>query len=500
MFEKITPEQAGISSACVKKFIEKIESRGAIMHSLLLVRHGKIFAEHYWAPFNENSLQRMYSQTKSYTAMAIGLLAEEGKLSLDDKIADLFPEKIDGEIPYHLSELTVRNMLTMTTAGGPRNWFVEGDPDRTHHYFNNRNYTYPSGTYWKYDSAGSQVLCALAEKLSGKKLLDYLKDKMFNKIGSFQNARVLMCPNGDSWGDSALLCTTRDMASGGQLMLQGGKWNGEQLISAEFVKDACSPLVSNRTNWCRHCLDSQGYGYQIWSTPENGFAFVGMGDQLTICLPDKDFMFVCTADHQAPADVSERPMRTVLINAMYDFIYDNLQDAPLPEDKAAYDDYIKATENLELVCVKGAEDSPLREKIDGVSYVCNPENPLGWKRFKFVFDGKSAGTLYYENAQGEKALPFGVNKNAYGYFPQLGYSSERGTVKTTDGFMYKDAVALSWLDDNKLIIEVKIIDTYLGTCSGVFGFNGDFAAAHFEKAGEHFLEEYRGDLDAKAER
>ena len=499
MFERITPEQAGISSALVEKFIKKIESRGAIMHSLLLVRHGKIFAEHYWAPFNENTLQRMYSQTKSYTAMAIGLLADEGKLSLDDKIADLFPEKIDSEIPYHLSQLTVRNMLTMTTSGTPRNWFLEGDPDRTHHYFNNRDYTYSSGTYWKYDSAGSQVLCALAEKLSGKKLLDYLREKMFNKIGSFKTARVLMCGNNDSWGDSALLCTTRDMASGGQLLLNGGKWNGEQLLCADFVKEACSPLVNNRTNWCRHCLDSMGYGYQIWRAPENGFAFVGMGDQLTICLPDKDFMFVCTADHQAPADASEKPIRTMLINAVYDFIYDNLQDAPLAEDKAAYDSYIKSTENLELVSAQGKEDSPLRDKINGVKYICN-ETPLGWKWFKFVFEGKDGGELHYENAQGAKILPFGINKNVYGYFPELGYSSEHGTVKTTDGFMYKDAVSAAWYDDNKIFVEIKIIDTYLGTCSGMFGFSGDYAAAHFEKAAEHFLDEYKGDLDAKAER
>lgn len=498
MFERITPEEAGISSAQVAKFIKKIESRGAIMHSLMLVRHGKVFAEHYWAPFNENSLQRMYSQTKSYTALAIGLLEEEGKLSLDDKIADLFPEKIDGEIPQHLKNLTVRNMMTMTTAGAPRNWFVEGDPDRTHHYFNNRDFTHTSGAFWKYDSAGSQVLCALAEKLAGKKLLDYLKEKVFDKVGTFRTARVLMCANGDSWGDSALLCTTRDMASGGQLLMQGGKWNGEQLINEKFVKDACSPLVNNRTNWCRHSLDSEGYGYQIWRAPENGFAFVGMGDQLTICLPNKDFMFVCTADHQAPADAGEKPIRTMLINAMYDFIYDYLEDAPLPEDKKAYDAYIKATENLELSAAHGAEDSPLREKINGVTYKCEPNAPMKWEKFCFVFNGKDSGELRYTNAQGDKVIPFGVNKNVYGKFPELGYSSEYGTVKTTDGFMYDDAVSLAWMDDNKLIIEIKIVDKYLGTCSGVFGFDGDCAAAHFEKAAEHFLDEYQGEFDAKA--
>lgn len=497
MFEKITPEEAGISSAYVQKFIEKIEARGAIMHSLLLVRHGKIFAEHYWAPFNADSLQRMYSQTKSYTAMALGLLRSEGKLSFDDKICDHFPEKINGEIPEHLKALTVEDMLKMSTAGGPTKWFGCGNPDRTNHYFHGREYTHAPKTYWKYDSAGSQVLANLAEKLSGMKLLDYLKSKLFNKMGTFQSAGMLMCANGDAWGDSALLCTTRDMASAGQLLMQGGKWNGEQLLDADFVKTATSKLVSNRTNWTRHCFAAEGYGYQIWRTPGNGFAFVGMGDQLTICLPDKDFMFVCTADHQAPADAGEKPVRTMLVNALYDFIVDNLGDEPLPEDKSAYADYMASCGKLELACIKGEEDSPLREKINGVTYECE-SNVMGWTRFRFDFKDERGGELHYTNAQGDKVIPFGVNHNVYGYFPELGYSNEYGSVPTTDGFMYKDAVNLAWLDDNKLILEIKIIDTYLGTASGVFGFNGDYMAAHFEKSAEAFLNEYQGEFCGKA--
>ena len=499
MFEKITPEAAGISSAYVKKFIEKIEARGAIMHSLLLVRHGKIFAEHYWAPFAADTLQRMYSQTKSYVAIALGLLEEEGKLSFDDKIVDYFPEKIDGPLPEHLMAQTVKDMLKMSTAGGPTKWFDSGNPDRTNHYFHGRTYTHAPATYWKYDSAGSQVLANLAEKLAGMKLLDYLKLKLFDKMGTFRTAKMHMCANGDSWGDSALLCTTRDMASGGQLLMQGGKWEGEQLLNADFIKVATSKLVSNRTNWTRHCLDGEGYGYQIWRAPGNGFAFVGMGDQLTICLPELDFMFVCTADHQAPADAGEKPVRTMLINALYDFIVDNLGDEPLPEDEAAYGEYMARTAGLELASVKGESDSPLREKINGVTYELEP-NPMGWTRFRFDFKDNTAGELHYTNAQGDKVIPFGVNRNVYGYFPELGYSNEYGSVPTTDGFMYKDAASVAFLDDNKLILEVKIIDTYLGTLSGVFGWNGEYTAAHFEKAAEAFLNEYQGEFCGKAAR
>ena len=214
MFERITPEAAGISSDKIVKFIDRIEKRGAIMHSILMMRHGKIFNENYWAPFNKDFCHRMYSQTKSYAAIAIGLLEEEGKLSLDDKVCDIFPDKIDGEISIHLKEQTVRQMLTMTTVGNPVNWFYDTkNPDRTHIYFNERTSVHPAGTIWEYDSAGSQVLCAIVERLSGMPMLDYLKSKLFNKMGTFKTANILKTRNNDSWGDSALLCTTRDMAS-----------------------------------------------------------------------------------------------------------------------------------------------------------------------------------------------------------------------------------------------------------------------------------------------
>ena len=182
MFEKITPEQAGISSKNVTKFIKMLEKRGATTHSFLFMRGDKIFAEGYWKPFHQDYLHRQYSQTKSFTSIAIGLLEEEGKLNLDDKIADHFPEKIDGECDKYLKEQTIRDMLMMKTVSRPSAWFVSGNPDRTHHYFNNKRATHPSGSYWAYDSAGTQVLCALVEKLSGKSLLDYLKEKLFNEF------------------------------------------------------------------------------------------------------------------------------------------------------------------------------------------------------------------------------------------------------------------------------------------------------------------------------
>ncbi len=493
MFEKVTPEEYGLSSADIARFIQKIEARGAIMHSLLILRHGKILAEHYWSPFDADFCHRMYSQTKSYTAIAIGLLIGEGKLSLNTKLVDIFPE-YRGTHPF-IDEQTIEQMLTMTTVGNPVSWFSESKTaDRVEIYFKERKATHPAGTVWEYDSAGSQVLSQIAEKLSGMPLLDYLKEKLFDKMGTFQTAEILKTRNGASWGDSALLCTTRDMASMGQLLLDGGVWNGEQLIDADFVKAATAKQVDNRAHWERGVY-SHGYGYQIWRTEQNGFGFLGMGDEITICLPDKDLVFVCTADHQGTANRT----RGMLVSAFFDLIADKLSDRPLPPNEQDTALLAKTTSNLTLFAEKGLPDSKWRKEINGKRYSC-AKNPMGITEFTFRFNNDgSEGVFCYVNEQGYKEIPFGVNHNVFGQFPQLGYSDGFGGLRTTNGFRYRDAVSLAWLDENKLILFVQIIDRYFGLMSAVFAFRDSYATVQFRKVGEDFLAEYDGDLYAQRE-
>ena len=174
MFERITPEKAGIPSKYVCQFINTLEKRGLAMHSVLMMRGNDIFAEYYWKPFNKDFCHRMYSQTKSFVGVAIGLLEEDGKLKLNDRIADYFPEKIDKDIPENLKRLTIKDMLTMQTCGFTPSWFYNSDPDRTHFYLNENSAHLYSGMRWKYDSAGSQVLSTLIEKLTDMTLFDFL--------------------------------------------------------------------------------------------------------------------------------------------------------------------------------------------------------------------------------------------------------------------------------------------------------------------------------------
>ena len=493
MFEKITPEKAGISSKALAKYINVLNKCGMPMHSVLMMKGDKLFAEYYWAPFDKDFCHRMYSQTKSYTSIAIGLLEEERKLRLDDPMVKYFPEKIYNIIPENLKKQTIREMLTMTTVSECGSWFNNTSySDRTVFYFNHNRYEgcRAPGTLWEYDSAGSQVLSSLVEKLSGMSTFDYLNEKIFKHLGTFKTATMLKTRNGDSWGDSALICTPRDMMSFARFVMNYGTWNGERLMNEKYLRLATSKAADN-TEYSEG-IWRYGYGYQIWRTDLNGFAFYGMGSQFTICLPDHDIIFVCTADTQGNASAAQ-----CILGGFFDIVMDSYSAKPLTEDIAAKEALTEATKDLKLISAKGSEDSPFRAQLDGAEYRCC-KNPMGISRFSFHFspDGK-AGELHYTNEQGDKILPFGINHNVFGKFPQLGYSNDFGGLRTTDGFMYDDAVSFAWLQDNKIRLSVQIIDRYFGNSDWIFAFKGDDATVRMTKCAEDFLNEYDGYATAK---
>ena len=166
----------------VTEYVEKVtkEKKLPLLDVIAYKGHEKIYSHctSHSGKFGEGELLCMFSCTKVLTAVLGMRLVEEGKISLSDTVVSHFPERIDAdtEIPPHLASLTIRQMLTMTTAGGPsRWWFSAGDPDRTHLYLNDSGHPRAAGTLWEYDSAGSQVLSSLVEKLAGMPLLDYLK-------------------------------------------------------------------------------------------------------------------------------------------------------------------------------------------------------------------------------------------------------------------------------------------------------------------------------------
>jgi hypothetical protein len=174
---------------------------------------------------------------------------------------------------------------------------------------------------------------------------------------------------------------------------------------------------------------------------------------------------------------------------------DRISDIPLLSDVDEYAKLENTVKGLELFALKGEAESSLNERINGKTYICEPNN-LGMTKFLFAFDGDH-GEFRYTNAQGDKILPFGINKNVFGKFPELGYSDEVGREVTTNGHMYCDAVSLRFLGESKLQMKVQIIDKYFGNFLATFAFVGDEVACRFCATAENFLKEYNGTFTAK---
>ena len=480
MFERITPEAAGLSQQHIDRFLGTLAKWEINLHSVLMLRGNSLFHEQYTAPYTADMPHRMYSVTKSFVAIAIGFLADEGKLALDDPIIRYFPDKLPEEVSPWLQKQTIRHMLTMSTCFPGGHWFDFGVTDRTRWYFSLQPKK-PAGSVFFYDSTGSYVLSVLVERLSGMKFLDYLKLKLLDRLGDFENAEILTMPDGTPWGDSALLCTPRALLKFARFVMNHGKWEGEQLLSEQYMIEATScQTTNNEDGACNY--NSYGYGYQIWMD-ENGYSFHGMGGQFAICVPEKDFIFVCTADTQY--------QKTHVQPALYRAVYDLaacFDGGSVPEGPAF---------PTKLPVAHGKAESAFAQKISGVPFRCE-KNPMGITQFRFTFSGDE-GVLEYVNAQGEKKLPFGMKKNLFVKFPQFGYSNDHGGVHEITDFMYDCAASAGWMEEQKLQLRVQIVDRYFGSCIMTFGFVDEkTAGVRMIKSAEDFLQEYEGWIIARA--
>jgi len=481
MFRRITPEAAGLEQKHIDRFMHTLAKWEINLHSVLMLRGNSIFYEHYTAPYTAEMPHRMYSVTKTFVAVAIGFLADEGKLSLDDPIIQYFPDKLPETVSPWLKQQTIRHMLTMSTCFPGGHWFDYGVTDRTKWYFSLMPKK-PAGSVFYYDSTGSYVLSVLVERLSGMAFLDYLKLKLLDRLGDFENAEILATPDGTPWGDSALLCTPRALLKFARFVMNHGMWEGEQLLSEQYLIEATSCRTTNNEDGASN-YNSHGYGYQIWMD-ENGYSFHGMGGQFAICVPEKDFIFVCTGDTQH----QKQHVQPALYRAVYDELAGCFDGGSAPEGPAFPD---------ALFTAHGKAESPFAEKINGVTFRCE-KNPMGITQFRFTFNGDE-GMLEYVNEQGEKQLPFGLKKNLFVKFPQYGYSDDRGNVHEITDFRYNCAASAGWMEEKKLQLRVQIIDRYFGSTIMTFGFVDEkTAGVRMIKSAEDFLSEYEGWMIAQA--
>ena len=335
------PEAKGISASCIIDTLSEIDIRGISMHSFLLCKDDCLVAEGYYAPVKKNDLHRMFSVTKSFVSIAIGLLQEEGRLSLDDSIVKFFPEYVPNTCEAHpwLLATTIRDMLSMRSCHASTTYDkFSSKTDWVKSFFTVAP-THKPGTVFHYDTSATHTLCALVEKLTNMKMLDYLRNKVLNEIGFSQEAYCLTDGFGVSMGGSGLMATSRDLMCFALLILHNGKLNGKQYISADYIKEATSFQTAT-------CVtgpvpsESQGYGLQFWVGEHDSIVCYGMGGQLAILLPEYNTAIVTTADTQGYQGGNQ-----VIYDAIFRHILPELEKrqspwTPSDEEKLAFEQFM----------------------------------------------------------------------------------------------------------------------------------------------------------------
>jgi CubicO group peptidase (beta-lactamase class C family) len=487
-FQTDTPENLGIPSEAVLGFIEHLERRRLCMHSIMVLRHDRIAAEAHYPPFTGDSPHRMFSGTKTFVSMAVGFLIDQGKISLQSRMADFFPEYLPEKIPGYTAEMSVRDLLLMATPYDRTTYTVNDDNwART---FYTAQPSHRGGAVFSYDTSGTVALTALVEKLSGQNLVDYLRPRLFEPLGFSPDVWCVERPEGGAWGGSGLICSVHDLARFGLFLLHQGNWQGRQLISPSYMAEATSPLIDNRV-FTSGPEFQFGYGYQIWRTRHGGYGSYGMGSQLAICVPEKDLLLVTTADTQSVQNGQE-----TVLDAFWTDVYPHIAKEKLGENREALAKLANKLGRLEFPPVDGEPSSPRQKDLGGRNYRLD-DNPMKITRLLFEFSGEE-GLMKYANATGDHELRFGLGKYLEGSFPETHYSGRRIGVAAGRGFRYKASGA--WFNPKSLTIYLYVIDFCLGTLkiNVYFGEHGDLTL-HMSKTAEWFLDEYNGMASGKGE-
>ena len=270
----------------ILSFLKEMEGRN--LHGFLLTLRGETLAEGYYAPFGAEQMHRMYSVSKSVVSLAIGMLADEGRLSLSDPIVRYFPEWVNADTPQLLREVTLRHMLTMSTCYDRSQYSPLGEEDWTKPFFTGKP-THPAGTLFHYDTSASQVMCALVERLTGEEILSFMQRRLFDRIGMDGPKKWLKDGSGTSQGGTGLLMTLRDYAKLADFVMSDGRG----LVSEVYLRAATGRQIATDERTAPE--ERYGYGYQFWRMRE-GFYMYGLGGQMALCLPQEQLALCTTAD------------------------------------------------------------------------------------------------------------------------------------------------------------------------------------------------------------
>jgi CubicO group peptidase (beta-lactamase class C family) len=432
-----TPEDANIHSVAIARYLEACNRSDDEMHRFMIVRNGKVVVDATWKPYEANDKQLVYSCSKTFTATAIGMLIDDGVLSLDDKVISFFKDELPDSISPNLASMTIRNLLTMSAGHDPEPFDIRLGKDWVRNFF-----AYPvvnePGTVFKYNTMGSFMLSAIVQKVTGKRMFDFLQKRLFVPL-EIKNVDWEISPEGITNGGSGFRCHIEDMAKLGVLYLQKGKWQGKQIVSEEWVKEAMKAhILQNPDADSADVANSdwlQGYGYQMWlCRKNNGVRADGAFGQFIIMLPKEDVVIAIQSNSMNTQEE---------LNRVWDYILPGISKQRVKRNDMGYavlcnalaalsiappvDDIVPANMKVDI-----KQGDTLQIKISGDTCV------FVWNNYNFVF--------------GHSKWFFGTTKRA-GW--NIGFNKE--TVREFPPF--KIACGYSWEDEKRLALYIKYLES-----------------------------------------
>ncbi len=415
-FERVSPESVGVRSQAITDMLDELYRYGIEMHSFMLLRHGKVCAEGYWKPYNRSTQHIMFSFSKSLTSTAIGFAVQEGILSLDDRLIDIFPEKSPEHPSENLQKATIRHLLMMGCGHETEiSWGAAGNPDWITEFLHHP-FVYEPGTHFMYNTAGTNLLSAILTKKTGLTLTEFLRPRLILPLG-LSDIHCQPLPDGTEMGGAGYSLTLEDMARFVQFVANQGSWEGRQLLNREWFGMATSKQIDNSgPGWDGDPDWHQGYCFQFWRCePEGVFRGDGAFGQYGIVMTKQDAVLViqsCSLRLQA------------VLTAVWDNLLPGIAENSLPENHGAAHILRNRLAHLELNPMLGVRNPGGEASLNGALYL--PDAPLpamtdiigGIGRFLpeggqllslgFRFEGDDAALLCTQD-NGKYAIPVNMN-------------------------------------------------------------------------------------------
>lgn len=427
----------------MEKLWFRMKQSGLPIHSFLADQGGTLLIEEYQSPYDKSDLHRMFSITKSFCALAAGYLLEDGLITLDSKIADFFPEyRKEENGNTWLKAMTIRHMLTMQTCHTSTTYKIDMQENWVESFF-----TVPashnSGEIFLYDTSSSHTLAALVKKLTGKGVLDYLRDKCLNKLDFSKDAYIIPDPFGSEMGGSGLMAYSIDLLKTGRFCMNTIKTGTGTF--ADYLRDAVSFLVPT-VHFGQTLDEQQGYGYQFWQI-RNGFAMYGMGGQYVLFYPQLDMVLVITADTQNIRGGQQK---------ILDMVHDGLKEFLSPV--------------------------PCLPVFSGPSHLNAVYRLLpGQQRFTKL-------ALSFDSREGSLTL------SGPGKTYTISFSFAEPAVSILNGYKQRIAVKALWADSRTLYLPVSVVGEYVGSIHILLTLSENGITVWMKKVEESLFHEFNGFL------